>query len=91
MLQINEILKDKKFQVKKLNPRAEMIRFFVENIMDKNGKPYKPQFLAIKLSHIKTPDLHYSISIFKDTEKRRGKVAAQKEFFWSIKSSFNPS
>jgi len=85
MLQINEILKDKKFQVKKLNPRAEMIRFFVENIMDKNGKPYKPQFLAIKLSHIKTPDLHYSISIYKDTLKRKNRTSADKEFWWSIK------
>jgi len=85
MQSINEILKDKNLHPKPLNQRAEMIKFFLENIMDKQGNPYKPARMAVLLSHIPTEHLHYSVSIFRDTERRRGKVAAVKEFFWSIK------
>lgn len=69
------------------NERQEVLKFFVENIKDKNGKQYSPKFLAIKLSHIPTKDLYYMISIYKDTEKRRGSIGAQKEFWWSLKAN----
>ena len=84
MKSLFELLEQRK-EVKSHSKRAELLRFFIENIPDKNGKQYKPQFLAVKLSHIPTKDLYYMISIFKDTEKRRGKVGAIKEFWWSIK------
>ena len=87
MPSISEIIKQHQPSKPRLNERAECIKFFLEKITDKQGKQYKPARMAVLLSHIKTPDLHYSISIFKDTERRRGKVAAQKEFFWSIKSN----
>lgn len=74
---------------KALNERAELIKFFVENVLDKKGNQYSPKFIAIKLSHIKTPDLYYSISIFRDTDKRRGREGAVKEFWWSIKAKLS--
>lgn len=83
-MNISDIIAKRQYVVKG-SERAELLKFFIENIPDKNGNKYKPQFLAVKLSHIPTKDLYYSMSIFKDTEKRRGKVGAIKEFWWSIK------
>ena len=84
MKSISDIINHKKLE-KPLNQRAECIKFFLERILDKQGKQYKPARMAVLLSHIPTKDLFFSISIFKDTERRRRKVAAQKEFFWSLK------
>jgi len=86
MQQIGELIKLPQ-KVKHTSERAECIKFFLERITDKQGKQYKPARMGVLLSHIKTPDLHYSVSIFKDTERRRGREAGQKEFFWSIKSN----
>jgi len=86
MKSISDIITHLDITQKGKNERAELLRFFIENIPDKNGNKYKPARMAVLLSHIPTKDLHYSISIFKDTERRRGKVSACKEFFWSIKS-----
>ena len=84
MQTIGEIIKLPQ-KIKHTSERAECIRFFLEKITDKQGKQYKPARMAVLLSHIPTEHLHYSTSIFRDTERRRGKVAAQKEFFWSLR------
>ena len=83
---ISQLIQERQ-PVKVKSERAELIKFFHENILDKNGKQYRPQFLAVKLAHIPTKDLYYSVSIFKDTEKRRGIIGARKEFWFSIKST----
>jgi hypothetical protein len=72
-------------KVKHTSERAECIKFFLEKITDKQGKQYKPARMAVLLSHIKTSDLFYSISIFRDTERRRGREAAQKEFWYKLR------
>lgn len=41
------------------------------------------------LQNIPTEDLAYILSVFKDTERRRGTVAAVKEFYWSLKAGDN--
>lgn len=66
--------------------RANLIKFFIENVLDRKGNQYKPSFIAMRLSHIPTKDLYYSVSIYKDTLQRRGREAADKEFWWSIKA-----
>jgi len=84
MQSIGEIIKLPQ-KIKHTSERAECIRFFLEKITDKQGKQYKPARMAVLLSHIKTPDLHYSISIFKDTERRRGRDSACKEFWYKLR------
>ena len=66
--------------------RAGLIKFFIDTLKDKNNKPYKPARIGMLLAHIPTKDLYYFISTCKDTLNRRGQVAMQKHFFWSIKS-----
>jgi len=39
--------------------RAELLKPFIEKLRDKNGNSYKPAFIGMKLSHIKTPDLYF--------------------------------
>jgi hypothetical protein len=80
-----ELISQRK-EVKSHSERAELLKFFIENIPDKNGKQYKPAYMGMRLSHIPTKDLYYMISIFRDTEKRRGVIGARKEFWFSIKS-----
>lgn len=71
---------------KKINSeRAELISFFVDNLKDKKGEPFKAKMIAIKLSHLSVSDIRYMISIFKDIEHRKGNDAAAKWFWWSIK------
>lgn len=66
--------------------RAEVVKFFVDNIKNKEGKPYQARFIAVKLGHLKElKDLYYLKSTFQDTLNRRGKEAAQKYFWWAIK------
>ena len=85
MLDIKSILQNKSFKVGK-SERADLLKFFIENIPDKNGNKYKPQFLAVKLSHLSKSDLYYFISVCKDILSRKGQVSMQKYFWWSIKS-----
>lgn len=66
--------------------RSELIRFFHENLFDKSGKPYTAQRIAIKLAHLSIDDLYYLKSVFSDVLRRSGQTAAQKYFWWSLKS-----
>ena len=50
-----------KFEVKRTSERAELIKVFVENLRDKQGKPYKPSFIGMKLAHVSVPDLYYLV------------------------------
>ena len=70
---------------KKGSERAELIKFFVENITDKKGKKYKPSRIAVLLSPLIVKDLYYLQSVFKDIQNRKGIVYAQKWFWWSIR------
>ena len=65
--------------------RAELLKFFLDNLRDKNNKPFRAGHIATKLSHIKTPDLYYIKSVFRDTLFRKGLDGASKEFWWSLK------
>ncbi len=72
-------------QFKKKNERAELVKFFVENLYDKNKKPFPVKRIAITLSHIPTKDLYFMQSVFKDTQNRNGNESANKWFWWSLK------
>jgi hypothetical protein len=65
--------------------RAELIKFFVDNLKQKNGKPFPARGIAVKLSHLKREDLYNFISQCKDVRNRKGEVAMQKFFWWSLK------
>lgn len=44
--------------------RAELIRFFVDNLRNKDGKPFPARLIAVKLGHLKElKDLYYLKSI----------------------------
>ena len=68
---------------KSASERAKLIGFFIENLSDKNGKPFSSRMVAVKLSHIPTPDLYYFVSCCKD-RKNRGENW-QKYFWGSLK------
>jgi len=70
---------------KKGSERAELIKFFVDNLKQKNGKPFSARMIAIKLSHLSLEDIRYFISMCKDIKNRRGQEAMQKYFWFSIK------
>lgn len=70
---------------KKTSERAELLKFFVDTLRNKNKKPFSAKMIAIKLSHIPTKDLYYMISIFKDAQNRKGLDYASKWFWYSIK------
>lgn len=85
MLSIEQVIKERIIDKKALNERSELIKFFVDRLKNKDDKSFKPQFIAIKLSHIPTKDLYYVQSVFKDNLKREGLIMASKIFWWSIK------
>lgn len=72
---------------KKTSERAELLRYFVDTLRNKNKKPFPARMIAIKLSHIPTKDLYYFISVCKDIDNRRGRDAMSKFFWWSLKSN----
>jgi hypothetical protein len=79
----------KNYQIEKpktKSQRAELVKFFIDNLRDKNDKPFRTGFIVQKLSHIKTPDLYYVKSIFRDNLMRKGLDGASKEFWWSLKA-----
>ena len=81
MEQINNLLRIEK----KGNERADLIKFFVDNLKQKNKKPFSARMIAIKMSHLSLQDIRYMISVFKDIQNRKGNISAQKWFFWSLK------
>ena len=86
MEQIDKIILEKQLRKeKKLNERAELIKFFHTTLRNKNKKPFPAKMLAIKLSHLEVKDLYYMISVYKDIQNRKGNESAQKWFWFSIK------
>lgn len=71
---------------KNTSERSELIKWFVENLRNKEGKPFNARMIAIKLSHLKLPDLYYFKSVCLDLQKTKGQDSFQKFFWWSIKS-----
>ena len=69
-----------------VSERAEVIKFFVDNLKGKTGKPFSARMIAVKLSHFKLGDLYYFMSVCKDIQKCKGQESFQKYFWWSIKS-----
>ena len=84
MIQISNIIKLPK-EVKKCSERAELIKFFVDTLRNKNNKPFSARMIAIKLSHLKVNDLYNFISQCKDVRNRRGEIAMNKFFWFSLK------
>ncbi len=85
MQSLFEIIEKIDYSQKSRSERAELIKFFVDNLWNKDLKHFPAKMIAIKLSHIPTKDLYYMKSIFTDTMKRRGVDSANKEFWWSLK------
>ena len=56
--------------------RAELVKFFVENLRNKQGAKFSAKMIAIKLSHLKTPDLYYMKSVYSDVMKCKGNDSA---------------
>jgi len=70
--------------------RAELIRFFAEQITDKKGDLYKPAFIAIRLSHYTVDQLYGLKSGFSDRLRREDTVAAQKWWWFTTKTTNKP-
>lgn len=85
MEKISSLLEVKEVKSKTNSERAEVIRYFVENLRNKKGKPFSARMIAIKLSHIPTQDLYFMKSCFADRLHRQGIETAQKHFWWSIR------
>jgi len=64
-------------KITKTSERAELIRVFLDRLRNKEGKPYTPAFLGMKLSPIKTADLY---SLQKKCEQARNFGA----MFWYL-------
>lgn len=58
-----EIAKDylERFSVSKgpKSERSDLLQKFLDVLKDKNGKSFRPAFVAMKLSHVQTPDLYF--------------------------------
>lgn len=86
MEQIASYLNYKKEDRGKISQRAELIKFFVDNLKDREGKKYEARRIAVKLSHLEMRDLYFLRSECQDIINRRGVKAMNKWFWWSIKS-----
>lgn len=73
-------------EIKKTSERAELIKFFVDNLKNKDGKPFTSKHIAVKLGHIPTEDLYFVKSAFKDRLLINGLDQASKWLWWSIKA-----
>jgi hypothetical protein len=84
MERINSLLFTQKTS-KANSERAELVKYFVDNLRQKNGKPFSARMIAIKLSHLSVQDLYYMKSVFNDLAKTKGNESAQKWWWWSLK------
>lgn len=84
MQQISEIFNLPKEKVAK-SERAELLKFFVENLKDRKNKPMHPVRISMLLAHLNLQDLRSFISQCKDVDNRRGNIAMNKFFWWSLK------
>lgn len=66
---------------KRVSERSELIKFWVDNVKNKEGKGYKPAFIALKLSPYSLKDLYYMQSEAKDYENRGGSIG---KYFWAL-------
>ena len=88
MQPIDQIILNKQLKKeKRISERSELIKYFVENLRNKNGKPFSARMIAIKMSHLSLQDIRYMISVFKDNLNRKGLDGASKEFWWSLRSN----
>lgn len=81
---MNKISFEKNYQIpslKKTSERAELLKFFVENLTDPKGKKYRPAYLGMRLSHLKVEDLYYLISECKDRINRKENW---QKYFWGV-------
>jgi hypothetical protein len=73
---------------KPVSERAELLQFFLDKVnAARRGtkyKPLRPAALAVKLSHLKLPDLYYLKSVCEDAERRGKPFSAI--FWWSLKA-----
>ena len=83
-MEIKDIIAQRQ-PVKVKSERAELVKFFVENLYNKQGENFPAKRIAIALSHIPTKDLYFMQSVMKDIINRSGAESAQKWFWWSIK------
>lgn len=76
---------------KPTSERAELLQFFLDKVnAARRGtkyKPLRPAALAVKLSHLKLPDLYYLKSTCLDAERQGKPFSAI--FWWSIKAKDN--
>lgn len=53
---------------KKTSERSELVGYFHERLTNKKGQKFRVQFIAMKLAHLKVPDLYYLQSICKQAK-----------------------
>lgn len=90
MESIDQIILNKQLtKEKKISERAELIKFWLDNLKDKKGKPYKPARIAMLLAHLSLSDLYAFKSQCNDRLTRNGQESFQKYFWYSIKVDKN--
>lgn len=70
---------------KRTSERAELIRYFHERARDKSGKPYRPAYIAARLSHLTVQDLYAFKSMLADRERTVPGFNWNKAFFGMLK------
>lgn len=69
--------------------RGELIRYFHERALDKNGKPYRASYIAYRLSHLTNEDLYSFKSMLEDRNKTKIGFNWQKTFWGMLKVPSN--
>lgn len=87
-LKMETLFQNYKLEIPKIktSERAELISFFVENLFDKNKKPFSKKRIAVALSYLELKDLYYFKSVCQDILNRKGSESMNKFFWWSIKA-----
>lgn len=70
---------------KSRSERSDLIGYFHSKLLNKEGQPFKAQYLAIRLAHLTLEDLYYLKSVSEDILNRKDLTAMSKHFWWSIK------
>ena len=71
---------------KKRSERAELVKFFMENLLDKKGKHFPVKRIAFKLSHLSLNDLYFFKSVCQDILNRKGSESMNKYFWYSLRA-----
>lgn len=64
---------------KKTSERAELLKFFIDNILDPKGKKYRPAYMGLVLMHLTVKDLYYLKSEVQDRINRGENYG---KYFW---------